>query len=416
MAATPLTPCSDPTPSWRGRAAPVPIGNTVLPVDSSERPRVTQSDIARIAGVHNTTVSLSLRNCQSIPEATRERIRAIADKMGYYPDPALQALIAYRKGRPSSRPREVLAYVTDWGTRCGWRDVAEHERAYVGANRKAVELGYNLEHFWLGEPGMSARRLSDVLYHRGIKGALVAAHVRPGDEPSEFDWSRLSAVKIGCYPHFPLLHRVTEAYSGMVRLAIRRVLSAGFDRVGLIMAQWWDDEADQSWSAGFLVEQSKFPVGRRIPILHSVCSRQEWTSGAPSRHSQADSAAIAKWYQAYRPEVIIGFSPLVSAKIRQLGINVPEDVAYVDLCAEEAADGCAGTRPNREIVGEVAVALLVTQIQKNLYGPPSVATSTTVDGTWLDGASMPTAAATCLLPGKLEIHSHVGDGALLATG
>lgn len=388
----------------------------MLPIDSSVSQRVTQSDVARNAGVHNTTVSLSLRNCPSIPEATRHRIRAIAEKMGYYPDPTLQALVAYRKGRLSSRHRETLAYVTNWDTRYGWRDVTDHERAYVGANRKAAELGYNLEHFWLGEPGMSERRMSDVLYHRGIKGALVAAHVRSGGNPSEFDWSRLSAVKIGCYPHTPLLHRVTDDYSGMVRLAMRRVMSAGFDRIGLFMSQWWDDEADQSWSAGFLIEQSRFPSGRRVPILHSACSRQEWTSSAPNRHSLSDSAALAKWCQAYRPEVIIGFSPLVLAKIRQLGLSVPKDVAYVDLCAEGTAGGVAGTRQNREIAGEVAVALLVTQIQQNHFGPPAVATSTTVDGTWLDGASMPEAPTTCPRPEKLEVHARIGDDALLATG
>jgi LacI family transcriptional regulator len=129
----------------------------------SMRQRVTQSDVARVAGVHNTTVSLSLRNCHSIPEATRKRIQAIADEMGYYPDPTLQALVAYRKGRLSSRFKETLAYVTNWETRFGWRALPEHERAYVGAQRKAAELGYKLEHFWLGEPGMSERRMGDVL-------------------------------------------------------------------------------------------------------------------------------------------------------------------------------------------------------------------------------------------------------------
>ncbi len=227
----------------------------MTPIDSSVRPRVTQSDVARVAGVHNTTVSLSLRNCPSIPEATRKRIRAIADKLGYVPDPTLQALVAYRKGRISSRPKETLAYVTNWSSCWGWRALPAHERAFIGAQRKAAEFGYQLEHFWLGEPGMNQRRMSSMLYHRGIRGVLVAAHHENSDELSEIDWSRLSAVKIGCFPHGPALHRVIDDYSDMVRLATRKSRALGYERVGLVMAQGWDDFSDRAWSAGFVIER-----------------------------------------------------------------------------------------------------------------------------------------------------------------
>jgi len=39
-------------------------------------------DIAGAAGVSAATVSLALRNHASIPETTRERIRAVAAEMG----------------------------------------------------------------------------------------------------------------------------------------------------------------------------------------------------------------------------------------------------------------------------------------------------------------------------------------------
>ena len=60
------------------------------------RRRVILKDIAIKAGVHVTTVSLALRNHQRIPEATRKRIRELAKKMGYQPDPLLRSLTAYR--------------------------------------------------------------------------------------------------------------------------------------------------------------------------------------------------------------------------------------------------------------------------------------------------------------------------------
>jgi LacI family transcriptional regulator len=44
---------------------------------------VTIKDIARIAGVHHTTVSLALRNSKALKKETREKIQALAAEMGY---------------------------------------------------------------------------------------------------------------------------------------------------------------------------------------------------------------------------------------------------------------------------------------------------------------------------------------------
>jgi len=44
---------------------------------------VTIKDIARVAGVHHTTVSLALRNSKALKKETREKIRELAFEMGY---------------------------------------------------------------------------------------------------------------------------------------------------------------------------------------------------------------------------------------------------------------------------------------------------------------------------------------------
>jgi LacI family transcriptional regulator len=375
------------------------------------RERVTQSDVARIAGVHNTTVSLSLRNCPSIPESTRKRIRAIADKLGYVPDPTLQALVAYRKGRLSSRPKETLAYITNWSSCMGWRALPAHERAFIGAQRKAAELGYQLEHFWLGEPGMNQRRMSSMLYHRGIKGVLVAAHRETGDELSEIDWSHFSAVKIGCFPHGPALHRVIDDHSGMIRLAMRRIRASGFERIGLVMAQGWDDYSDRAWSTGFMLERGNLPPHQRIPIFKFTRGTHDWTAGPTLQQYPGELAALAKWLRDFRPEVIVGYSPAVLGRLGQLGMVVPKDVAYVDLCLDRADYRVAGVRQNGEFSGEVAISMLVGQLQRNLCGLPAVGTTTMVAGTWAEGASLPIGRS----PEGLGSGAPFGEAALLAS-
>lgn len=358
-------------------------------IDASTKPRVTQSDVARAAGVHNTTVSLSLRNCSSIPAATRDRIRAIADQLGYYPDPTLQALVAYRKGRVANRPRETLAFVTDGDTRWGWREISVHEGAFTGAQRKAAELGYQLEHFWLREPGMSQRRLSSVLYHRGITGVLLACSGATDLETAEFDWSRLSVVRIGAAGQRPPLHQVAEDHGQIVRLAVRRSLAAGFERVGFVYADWWDQTADQAWSAGFFAEQSRLRLETRIPALRLGGSQADWLAGRAVAPGAPAHTAFTRWYEAHRPEVIVAFSAAVLTLVEDTGLSVPRDLAYVELRLEREDHRVAGVRPNSPQVGEIATSLLVAQTQQNSRGLPAVPTATLVNGTWSEGSSLP---------------------------
>jgi LacI family transcriptional regulator len=351
--------------------------------------RVTQNDIARVAGVHNTTVSLALRNSPAIPEPTRKRIQAIAEEMGYYPDPALQALVAYRNGRMPARRQETLAYVTNWYSKWGWQDEPASAKFYAGAQRKAAECGFQLEHFWLGEPGMSPRRLNSMLFHRGITGVVLASHRPDCDELAEVDWSRLSAIKIGCFPHSPALNRVVPDQSSIMRQAMKRIISAGYQRIGFIAPREWDDLSDQASSAGFLAEQCRLPAEVRIPILYSGGDSSGIVSVDDSGSRGLPLAVFEKWYRRHQPEVLVSFGPLVRNLLDSAGLVVPRDLAYVDLFLDGSDRRIAGIRENCERVGEIAIEILVAQMQQNLRGIPEVATVTSVECPWLDGDSLP---------------------------
>jgi len=240
---------------------------------------------------------------------------------------------------------------------------------------------------------------------------LVAAHQETSDELSEIDWSRLSAVKIGCFPRGLVLHRVIDDHSGMVQLAMRRVRASGFERVGLVMAQGWDDFSDRAWSAGFLIERGNLPSSQRIPIFKFTRGTHDWTAGQTAQQCSGELAALAKWQRDYRPEVIVGYSPAVLGKLGQLKMVVPKDVAYADLCLDRVDCRVAGVRQNSEVLGEVAASMLVGQLQRNLCGLPAVGTTTMVAGTWIDGASLPVARKV----EGLGVGAHFGEAALLAS-
>jgi LacI family transcriptional regulator len=351
--------------------------------------RITQTDVARVAGVHNTTVSLSLKNSRLIPDATRKRIQEIAEAMGYCPDPALTALVAYRNSRRSKRQTETIAYITNWETKWGWRDQPSQGKYYFGAQQAAAEAGYHIEHFWLGENGMTQRRLSDVLLHRGISGALIASHRSVSDELSGIDWTRLSAVKIGCFPRLPALNQVTLDQSSVVALAIRHILSSGYRRVGLVIPQSWDQSVNQAWSKAFFAEQCLFAGKERLPILYLQDLKPEISAVGIRSVRSADTRAFAKWYHEHRPEVIVGMGPLVLPHLEHIGLLVPRDVSYVDLLLENSGN-VAGVRQNCERAGELAVEMLAAQLQQNAFGIPAIPTVTSVGGEWVEGNSLAT--------------------------
>lgn len=60
--------------------------------------RVTSQDVARLAGVSRTTVSVVLNDVQGIKisPATRQRVQSAARSLGYVPDAAAQALVSGR--------------------------------------------------------------------------------------------------------------------------------------------------------------------------------------------------------------------------------------------------------------------------------------------------------------------------------
>jgi LacI family transcriptional regulator len=98
------------------RSASVAIPRPEPPAPRIDR-RVTLADVARAAGVHRTTVALALRNHPGLPGETLARLKTIARKMGYRPDPTLAALNAYRIGSASRANVQVIAYVRRLGTR-----------------------------------------------------------------------------------------------------------------------------------------------------------------------------------------------------------------------------------------------------------------------------------------------------------
>ncbi len=137
-------------------------------------PRVTLRSIAGVLNLHHSTVSRALKNDRRIPPETRERVLKATRELGYQPDPMLSALMTYRKSRATrERYRATLGWITNYPTKDGWREY-EKNAYFRGATRRAHELGYMLEEFWLAEPGLTQKRAIQILEARNIHGLFLS--------------------------------------------------------------------------------------------------------------------------------------------------------------------------------------------------------------------------------------------------
>jgi LacI family transcriptional regulator len=352
--------------------------------------RTTLADVAKAAGVHVTTVSLAIRNHPRIPTETKERIRALAEKMGYAPDPMMRALISYRSGLRARKNPPTIAYITNWKTRWGWKKITAHPDFFEGAQMAAEKLGFKLDHFWLGEPGLTQVRLNSILRARGISGLIIASHGFALGDTLQLDWANFSAIKIDYYPHKPLLHNVTNHQCDIARLAMQRVMAAGYKRIALVMHRGWDHAVDRYFSAGFLCEQQNLDEGDRIPpyIFPGPHPIENWFNeyGMPGL---VDPSDFRLWFDKHKPDILLSKAEFILPTLKALKLTVPTDVAFADLFLEDTSGRTAGVRQNHRNVGELAVELLAGQLQHNKYGLPEIPTTTFVEGTWFDGATCP---------------------------
>jgi LacI family transcriptional regulator len=336
-------------------------------------PQATLEDVADRAGVHRSTVSLALRDHPRIPEATRRRICAIAEKLGYRANPLVTALMQSR--RTGRKTPVTIAFVTAYPTRYGWRPV-HHARPdfFPGADARAKELGYRLEHFWLAEPGMTPERFCDILTARGITGIIIG-RLPPGENAMALLWKRYSCVALGMTLRSPRLHRVTENHYDTAAQAMQQCRERGYRRVGFAFTDANDSpQVGDRWLGAYLTQQLKLPARDRLPPCMEMPSRFE---------------DFASWFRRYRPDaLLVNHAPPVHAWLRRLDLEIPRDVGLVEL-EDHPEEGSSGVYYDPSKVGALAVETLVGLMHRNDRGIPAGPHEVLLSGEWREGGTLP---------------------------
>jgi DNA-binding LacI/PurR family transcriptional regulator len=313
--------------------------------------RVTSADVARAAGVSRATVSYVLNDApnQTIPEATRERVRTAARRLGYAPSAAARAL---RRGRSDVVllvfPRWPIGHTTGQLIETLTAELAAHDLALV-----VHQLG--------DEEGAFA-----ALWRAVSPAAVITV------EP--FSASETAAVRAA---GIPVTHTLLDAAPGrggaltraqirVGRLQVEHLAATGHRRVGYALP---GDPRVQAFAEPRLegVRIACGELGLDLPVVQIV------TTAATPTH------AVAAWRDrdhpvtavcAYNDEVAMA----VLAALDEQGLRAPEDLAVIGVddipLARFARPPLTTIRIDQAAAARHAAAVIVNQLAGRPAPPP----------------------------------------------
>ncbi len=329
--------------------------------------------LAKKAGVHHTTLSRALRDDPRLPEATRLRLRALAEEEGYRPDALItRCMTALQRGRSRSSP-QALGLLTS-ATRMGAGDPPF--RAFCrSVQRRAEELGYHIQELWAGEAGMTVARMNKIIRARGIEGIIIPPNYASGGGHLSLDLTHLAAVQ-HCHSIWrPQLNRVEPHNFQNMMIVLRELRHRGYRRIGLVLCLGLDRATGHEWEGAYYYHHAEHP---ELVRLRQPCFKCEGF----------DDAGLLKWVKSQKPDVLVGaFSHHVEF-FQQQGVRVPADLGLVSMGVHPWDAPMAGLDMQSEAIDRAAVDVVVSHLNRNEKGIPKTPRQILIEGVWQDGPTV----------------------------
>lgn len=333
---------------------------------SAAPPKPSLRQIAAKAGVSVVAVSCALRGKPGVSTATRERIRRIAESIGYRPDPLLSQLMYHLRSRRRPRGRHNIAFLN-------WPGDSYREQVLCGAKTQAERHGYHMDVFRMGEDGPSARVLNRMLIARGVAG-LVISPSPVADYSELLDWRKFSTVLTSHSEIGPNFHRVVPNQFSAIRLAVEELTKRGFHRIGLIVPPWLAEQSNSFHRVAFICLASQHDA---TPLL---CHFD------PEDHPLYQ---LREWYELNQPDALILCGPLDYETVlcRAIENDAAARLGIVSLGYETSSIDALVVDYRPTTLGAIAVDQLITQLHRGERGIPPVPQTLSVEGGLLHARS-----------------------------
>ncbi|BDU11070.1 LacI family transcriptional regulator [Aurantimicrobium sp. INA4] len=311
--------------------------------------QATRADVARMAGVSESTVSYALTGVRPISEETRERIEDAMKTLGYVPNAMAQALASKKSG--------LLALLFPVGE----RGFGETDFEYVeAATAAAAEDGYQLL-LWPNAVEDTAS-LQKIVAQGLVEGVLLMEVRSQDPRVKVLQESGTPFCLIGRTDDAENLTYVDADFSQWGPMAINHLVDLGHTNIGVISMR------------GELVEAGYGPVVRTEAPLIDLAQRMGVT--VTMKHPKATIRAGRLAFEELLQEqpgitAIIGFNePAIIGAIEVAGargMNIPQDLSVLSFgLSEEAATMTVPAQTTINVdgpeLGRMAVQYLIARL------------------------------------------------------
>ncbi len=342
----------------------------------------TLATIARAANVSTNTVSLALRNDPRVRPATRDRIQALAQELGYRPNPLISDLMAQmRRGGPEVY-RGNLALLN---AHPDFQSLNHHPSlpAFLkGCHQQALARGYQLDELWLHANGQNPRALNRILTARNIRGIVLVGVRSPSEGLITYNptWEKHAVVVTGVRTHLPALNYCSTDQYLLVRDALDQAVALGYRRPALAFTPHSDALVDHRYHAALLGYTYQHPTLATIPSFFECAV------------TETSKRAFQAWYRSHQPDLILTFYRETKTWLQELGVSIPDQVGIIILDRLKGSETWSHMDQHDERIGADAINLLVSMLQLNESGIPSTPRATLRRATWVPGTTTRCAA------------------------
>jgi LacI family transcriptional regulator len=306
-------------------------------------------------------------------------VEAAAERLGYQRNAAVGELMAQLRRTGSSQFTPTLALLN---ANENPHATTQHPTVPVyvrGIQKRALELGYSLDEFWLHTPQMTGSRLASILRARGIRGAVVVGLLHDNKLPQSMRqlWDEIPAAVTGVRVREPQLSFAGSDQYALALQAYEQAWNLGYRRPALILDPVIDALIEGRFTAGFLIGERLHRLGAR-PI-------PPFTSIEPARR---DPNLFRKWVDQYRPDVLFTLYHETAKWLTSIGLSAPTDIGLIQYEWRQDHSDWAGMNQRNDLVGEAAVDLVVSMIHNGLNGVPTQPVATLVPSQWVAGRTV----------------------------
>jgi LacI family transcriptional regulator len=274
--------------------------------------RIGIRDVAQEAGVSVTTVSHVLNdnpNARVHPE-TRARVREVAERLNYQPNPMARGLRTRSTGLAGLLTEEIAA-------------TPHAGRIILGAQETASSLGLTLAIINSALHADLDERRSDVLtlLDRHVDGIIIATVYHDVVTPPE-ELREVPAVLLGAADRREELPSVVPDERRGAREAVQTLLTAGHRRIGFV-GDVEDVPATRNRRRGYIEAIAEAGIGVD-PLLMTQGESEAW-GGYDAMARLLDAGREPTAVFAYNDRMAMG----VYRALNERGLRIPEDISVI---------------------------------------------------------------------------------------